>query len=66
MLGGLGAGVYPDVAAALQLLRRESTRVEPAAEQVGVYDAIYQRVYRALYPALRPFHQTLQQIKESV
>lgn len=64
ILGGLSAGVYPDAQAALQALRRETRRVEPAADQVELYDRIYRRVYTGLYPALRPLHHELQHIRQ--
>ncbi|MBI5669081.1 MAG: carbohydrate kinase [Chloroflexi bacterium] len=64
ILGGLGAGVYADVPAALASLRPETKRVEPVVEQVGHYDQIYRRVYSHLYPALRPLHHELQHIKQ--
>lgn len=64
ILGGLGAGVYPDVPSALASLKRETRRVESVAEQVERYDQIYRRVYSHLYPALRPLHHELQHIKQ--
>lgn len=64
ILGGLGAGVYADVQAALDGLQRETVRVDPVAEQTRLYEQIYQRVYRELYPALRPLHHELHQIKQ--
>ncbi len=63
ILGGLGAGVYPDVPAALANLKHDVTPVDPSAEQVELYDTIYSQVYRQLYPALRSLHQTLEPIR---
>ena len=64
ILGGIGAGVYADAAAARATLQRETTLIEPVAEQVDVYDAIYNRVYRSFYPAVRPLHHVLQAISK--
>jgi xylulokinase len=62
ILGGLGAEVYPDAAAALASLQRETLLVEPAAQHIDIYDQIYSQVYKAFYPALRPLHHALQTI----
>jgi hypothetical protein len=34
-------------------LRYAETPVEPAPEEVPLYDAAFRRVYRRIYPALR-------------
>ncbi len=65
ILGGLGAGIYPDVAAAQHMLRRETLRVEPLAAQVGLYEQIYRQVFQPLYPALRPLHHALYHIHQT-
>ena len=59
LLGGLGAGVYPSVAAALGGLRYARTAIEPVAEQVDRYDALFRQIYREMYPALRPIHHNI-------
>jgi len=53
LLAAVGAGVFPDVAAAAAatLARTEPERPDAAAH--AAYDAPYRR-FRALYPALRP------------
>jgi xylulokinase len=51
LLAAVGAGLYPDVAAACDATLRESSRVEPDPARQAIYDAYYS-VYRALYPAL--------------
>lgn len=52
LLGGLAAGVYRDVPAAVAALRYGRTAVEPITADVPVYDAIYREIYTRLYPAL--------------
>jgi xylulokinase len=59
ILGGLGAGVYPDVPAALERLAYAQTTVEPVAEQVALYEAYLKQVYQKIYPSLRSLHQTI-------
>ncbi|MBL8155395.1 MAG: carbohydrate kinase [Anaerolineae bacterium] len=63
MLGGIGAGIYPDVGAALAALRRDVRVLEPEAAQAEHYEAIYQQVFRGLYPALRMLHHRLEALK---
>ena len=54
LLAGVGAGVYPDVAAACaRAVRRSPEVVQPDPTRVARYTQIYQR-YAELYPALRP------------
>ncbi len=59
ILGGIGAGVYPDVPTALSGLRYPRTPTLPMAEDVVSYDALYRDVYRRIYPALRPVHHAV-------
>jgi len=56
ILGGLAAGVYPNVAAALDTVQYRQSVVEPVAEQVAFYNDYYRQVYSQLYNALRPLH----------
>jgi xylulokinase len=53
ILGGVAAGVWPDVRAAVDATVRVHEVVEPVAEWVEIYRDVRER-YRALYPALRP------------
>lgn len=64
MLGGLGAGVYADLAAALGQVRHEQTPVAPDPVQVDLYDRLYDQVYRHLYSTLRPLHHALAPFRE--
>ncbi|CAA9582347.1 MAG: hypothetical protein AVDCRST_MAG19-4191 [uncultured Thermomicrobiales bacterium] len=54
LLGGLGAGVYPDVPTAIAALQYGRIRIEPVAAEVPVYDRIYREIYSLLYPSLAP------------
>ena len=54
MLGGIGAGVYPDAAAAIAALDRPCSPVVPDPAAVPAYDALYGQVFRPLYAALLP------------
>jgi xylulokinase len=56
LLAGVGAGAWPDVAAAVAALIRQIDRTEPDAAGAAEYAQLYP-TYRALYPALRgAFH----------
>jgi xylulokinase len=63
ILGGLGAGVYPDVPAALAQLHHDQTVIEPVADEVALYEAYFRQVYQQLYLTLRPLHHTLYQLQ---
>jgi xylulokinase len=52
VLGGLGAGVYRDVADIIGALQHAETLVEPVPADVEYYEAAFQAVYKQLYPAL--------------
>ena len=52
ILGGVAAGAWPDVHAALAATVRPRGQVEPVAEWVEVYREARER-YARLYPALR-------------
>jgi sugar (pentulose or hexulose) kinase len=53
MLAGVGAGVFPDVAAAAEAMVHVTDRIEPDPALADVYDRAYHR-YRKLYEQLRP------------
>jgi xylulokinase len=52
VLGGLGAGVYKDVADIIATLQHEETVVEPVPADVAYYEEAFQTIYRQLYPSL--------------
>ena len=52
ILGGVAAGVWPDVPAAVAAAVKPGVRIEPVADWVSVYRE-QRELFRALYPALR-------------
>ena len=56
LLGGLAAGLFPDLETALGGLESDEATVEPEPAWVGRYDRLYRAVYRPAYGALRPLH----------
>lgn len=52
VLGGLGAGVYRDVADIIRTVHHDETLIEPIPAEVDYYEAAFQTVYKQLYPAL--------------
>lgn len=59
VLAGLGAGVYPHLAAALEEVRQPQTPIAPDPALVDLYARLYDEVYRHLYATLRPLHHAL-------
>ena len=60
LLGGIAAGLWPDLHAALTEVRREELSVEPRPDWVGAYEEIFTGSYRRLAPLLRPVNEALQ------
>ncbi len=58
LFGGLGAGVFPDLAAALGRLDVTPRYVEPDPEWMDRYDALFE-IYGGAYAALRPLNHAL-------
>jgi xylulokinase len=58
LLAGVGAGVYPDLQAAVAQTVHLERRVEPQAEGVAAYEARYQ-LYRQVYPTLKALQRHL-------
>jgi xylulokinase len=52
LLGGVAAGVWPDVGAAVAATVRPVARIDPVPQWIGPYREARER-YRALYPALK-------------
>ena len=63
ILGGLGAGVYADVASALDTIQAARRTVEPVADQVEFYEAYYRQVYQKIYETLRPLHHDIYRLQ---
>ncbi len=59
MLAGIGAGVYADVADAVQAVRYTTTVIEPEPAAVAFYARGFEQVYRALYPSVRDLHHAI-------
>ncbi len=56
LLGGLAAGLWPDLETALQNLTHSKVKTAAVAEWVDTYEQKYQQVYRKAYAALRPLN----------
>jgi xylulokinase len=63
ILGGVGAGVYDDIPAALRELRYDENPVEPTPDEVAFYDAAFRKVYGRLYPSLRGVHHEIEDLQ---
>jgi xylulokinase len=59
LLGGLAAGLWPDLASARAGLALSFREIEPVAAWEALYERRYQEVYRPAYEALRPLHHAL-------
>ena len=64
LLGGLAAGVFPDLATAVGGLAPSYRAFEPRADWIGTYDAHYRRIYRPAYARLRPLHRAASALYE--
>jgi xylulokinase len=59
VLGGIGAGIYPDIPSALEELHHDQNTIGPIPDQVPFYDAAFKKVYANLYPTLRNVHHEI-------
>jgi len=59
LLGGVAAGLWPDLDAALAGLDRRDHVVEPQHDLVDRYDALRATVFEPLQPALKPLNRAL-------
>ena len=59
LLGGVAAGLWPTLDAAVQGLAVTYDRIEPTPDWTGLYERLYQDVYRNAYAALRPLNHRL-------
>ena len=62
LLGGIGAGIYPDIASALEELHYEESTIKPIPEEVPFYEAAFRRIYTNLYPTLRDIHHEIEDL----
>jgi xylulokinase len=63
LLAGVGAGVYPNVDAAVKAGVATVDTTEPDSKALARYDELYD-IYRQLYPALKPAFRSLSQAAE--
>lgn len=64
MLAGVGAGVYADIADAVQSVRYTTTVIEPEPGAAKFYEQGFHQVYRSLYPAVRELHHAIVGLRE--
>ena len=64
LLGGLAAGLWPTLAAALAGLGRPVRRIEPDAEAGAYYAELGDTVFRAAQPALKPLNRSIAALEE--
>jgi xylulokinase len=62
ILGGIGAGIYPNIPSALEELRHDQNTIDPIPDQVPFYDTAFKRVYVNLYPTLRTIHHEIEDL----
>ena len=62
ILAGLGAGIYPNVSAALEMVETSERMISPIPDQIEHYDAIYSRIHKEIYPSLQALHSETDQI----
>ena len=56
LLGGLAAGLWPDLETALEGLGYDKSLTEPVSDWLDIYELKYQKVYRQAYATLRPLN----------
>jgi xylulokinase len=54
LLGGLGAGLYPDLPSALATVQYDQELIMPIGSESTLYTDAYQTIYQRLYTALQP------------
>jgi xylulokinase len=59
LLGGVAAGLWPDLDAALAALDRRDHSVDPQADLAAFYETLYETGYRGLQATLKPINRTL-------
>jgi sugar (pentulose or hexulose) kinase len=62
LLGGIAAGLWPDLRTALMEVRREEFNIEPRPDWIDTYEVTFTRSYFRLTPLLRPVNETLQYV----
>ena len=59
LLGGIAAGLWPDLAAALGAIAQGRRTIEPDPEWTACYATLFEEIYRHAYPALAPLSHAL-------
>jgi xylulokinase len=63
ILGGVGAGIYPDIPSALGQVHHAKTVIDPVSDEIRLYDALFHQAYQQVYPALRSLHHTIHSLQ---
>ena len=63
LLGGLGAGVYENVDAAIGEMRYGQQEIAPEPTEVPVYETIFREVYQRFYPSVAPLSQAISDLQ---
>lgn len=65
LLGGLAAGLWPDMATAALGLAHNKHQIEAVHAWIPIYEQRYQQVFKHAYAALRPLHHATQKPVQS-
>jgi len=65
LLGGIAAGLWPTLEAAVRGLSVTYDRIDPVDAWTDLYERVYQDVYRKAYAALRPLNHTLKSLTDT-
>ncbi len=65
LLAGLGAGLYPSLAASLEAMRPPEHKVAPDAATAELYDRLVREAYAPAYPTVRSLHAAAQKVISS-
>lgn len=58
----VGAGLYPDHAAAIKAMTHIGDRFDPIPENHRLYDRLYKKVYKKIYTRLQPVYKNIREI----
>jgi xylulokinase len=64
LLGGLAAGLWPDLPAALGAIAQTRRMIAPEPDWIARYDALFRDIYRSAYPTLKPLSHALARLGE--
>jgi xylulokinase len=63
LLVGVGVGLFPNAAAAAEVVRRTGTSYEPNPAEHAQYETLFYDGYRSLYPTLKPVFARLARLR---